>query len=194
MNVNDQGIIVAVSAFLIGLFLGAVYSFKIFDNVYFKLLLFLYIVWTMSIDILLSAIIGIIILTVYQLILKFSMKEGFRTLNNQGGEYLTRPLLRADELEQLGNNIDFTLITPEMRNKKLVEDGKKLLEEANNMENDLKTRDDCRERQIMIETRNMANEMIKTGLNGLMVVNNGEYYGDYLSESLDYPNINYNDN
>ena len=137
----------------------------------------------MSIDLLTAFIIAIIILVAYQLILKASINEGFVPYNSSEQQYLTKPLLKEDELEQLGNNIDFTLITPEMNNKKMIEEGKMLLEESNKLKNDLKTRYDTREKDIMNETEMLAKNMINSGLNGLEPSYNGEYYGDILRNS-----------
>ena len=196
MNIRkeDQGIIYIVSIFMIGLFLGSYYSYKIFNSVYFKFLLFLFIVWVMSIDILLSGIIGIIILVIYQLILKASINEGFIPYDNEYDEYLKKPLLKNEELEQLGDNIDFTLITPKMNSELLVKEGKKLLDISNELDNDLKIRYDSREKEIMDDTIIMGSRMIKSGINGLESSINGEYYGDFLKESIANPNIIYNDN
>ena len=40
----------------------------------------------------------------------------------------------------------------------------------------------------------MGSRMIKSGINGLESSINGEYYGDFLKESIANPNIIYNDN
>jgi hypothetical protein len=61
IKTKDQNIIIMVSLFMIGLFLGSYYSYKIFENIYFKFLLFLFIFWVMSINVFLSAIIAVII-------------------------------------------------------------------------------------------------------------------------------------
>ena len=194
MNIQekDKTIIFSISIFIIGLFLGSYYSYTIFDSIYFKLLLFFFIVWAISIDILLAAIIGIIILVVYQLILKASINEGFVPCDTVIDEYLKKPLLKNDELEQLGENINFKLITPKMNNELLVKDGKKLLDISNELNNDLKIRYDTREREIMDETMLIGSRMIKSGINGLESSDNGEYYGDFLQEPIQYPNIIYN--
>ena len=194
MNIQekDQRIIFIISSFIIGLFLGSYYSYAIFNSIYFKILLFLFIVWVMSIDILLSAIMVIIILVVYQLILKASINEGFVPYDTDVEEYLKKPLLKNDELEQLGDNINFTLITPKMNSELLVKDGKKLLNISNELDNDLKIRYDTREREIMEETMLIGSRMIKSGINGLESANNGEYYGDFLQEDIKNQNIIYN--
>ena len=192
IKAKDQSIIVMVSLFIIGLFLGNYYSYKIFDSMYFKSLLFLFIAWTMTVNIFLSAIIAIIILIVYQIILKASINEGFVPSINGESEYLNKPLLRDDELEPLGDNINFNLITPKMNNENLIKEGKKLLEVSNDLENDLKTRYDTREKDIMDTTRIMGKRMIKSGINGLDESNNGEYYGDFLKEEKENPKIIYN--
>ena len=188
---RDRCIIISISIFIIGLFLGTSYSYKIFDNIYFKILLFLFIIWTSTIDILLSAIIAVIILVMYQLILKVSINEGFVPYTENNNEYLENPLLKNDQLEKLGDNIDFTLITPKMNNIKLVEDGKKLLEISNNLKTDLNTRYDTREKDIMDDTYIMGSRMIKSGMNNLVKSDGGEYYGDILQKDIDNPNIIY---
>ena len=188
---KDSCIIILIFVFIIGLFLGTTYSYKFFDNIYFKILLFLFIVWTSTIDILLSAFIAIIILVIYQLILKVSINEGFVPYIENDNEYLEKPLLKNNQLEKLGDNIDFTLITPKMNNIKLVEEGKKLLEKANDLENDLKIRYDSREKNIMEDTYIMGSRMIKSGMNNLVQSDGGEYYGDILQKDIDSPNITY---
>ena len=192
---EEQNKIIMASLFLIGLFVGSYYSYKIFENIYFKLFLFLFIVWVMSINVFLSAIIAVILLVVYQLILKASINEGFVPYTVNESEYLNKPLLRNDELEPLGDNINFTLTTPKMNNQNLIKEGKKILNDANDLENDLKTRYDTREQQIMENTRLIGTRMIKSGISGLEESNNGEYYGDFLQANKENPNVIYqNDN
>ncbi len=191
IKTRDQSIIVMVSLFIIGLFLGSYYSYKIFESIYFKTLLFLFIAWTASVNIFLSAIIGVIILIVYQIILKASINEGFIPSVENESQFLNKPLLKNDELESLGDNINFNLITPKMNNESLIKEGKKLLEVSNDLENDLRTRYDTREKDIMDSTRIMGKRMIKSGISGLDESNNGEYYGDFLSEDKENPNIIY---
>ena len=91
----------------------------------------------MSINVFLSAVIAIIMLIVYQLILKVSINEGFVPYIENESEYLSKPLLKNDELEPLGDNINFTLTTPKMNNQNLIKEGKKLLNDSNDLENDL---------------------------------------------------------
>ena len=191
IKAKDQSIIVMVSLFIIGLFLGSYYSYKIFDSIYFKTLLFLFIAWSMTVNIFVSAFIAIIILIVYQIILKASINEGFVPSISGESEYLNKPLLKNNELEPLGDNINFNLITPKMNNENLIKEGKKLLEVSNELENDLKTRYDTREKDIMDTTRINAKRMINSGISGLDESNNGEYYGDFLKEDSENPNIIY---
>ena len=196
MNIKekDQKIIFIISSFIFGLFLGSYYSYALFNSIYFKILLFSFIIWVTSIDILLSAIIGIIILVAYQLILKASINEGFVPYDTDIEQYLKKPLLKNDELEQLGDNINFTLITPKMNSEMLVEDGKKLLNISNELDNDLKNRYDTREREIMEETMIIGSRMVKSGINGLESADNGEYYGNFLKEDIKNPSIHYKNN
>ena len=187
----ENKIITMVVIFLLGLFLGSYYSYKIFSNIYFQFLLFLFVIWVMSINVFLSAIIAVLMLIAYQLILKVSINEGFVPHTENESEFLNKPLLKNDELEPLGDNIDFTLITPKMNNQNLIKEGKKLLNNSNDLENDLKSRYDTREKEIMDNTRIIGTRMIKSGISGLEESINGEYYGDFLQPNKENPNLIY---
>jgi hypothetical protein len=113
--------------------------------------------------------------------------------SNDESEYLNKPLLMNNELEPLGDNINFILTTPKMNNEKLIREGKKLLTISDELDNDLKNRYDTREKNIMDNTRIIGKRMIQSGMNGLEESNNGEYYGDFLQNNKDTPNIIYKD-
>ena len=150
------------------LFLGILnlYSLKIFEKSSIKILLFIIILWSYDNYIHYTMINGILLLIIYQMIINNKINEHFEPINSNESQYLENPLLKLNELEKLGNNIDFNLINPNEEYNKSIDKGIKLLKQSKDMENELKTNYDEREYRIMNNTKAKALELIKTGTNG----------------------------
>jgi len=150
------------------LFLGILnlYSLKIFEKTSTKILLFIILLWSYDNYIKYTIINGILLLIIYQMITNNKINENFEPINNNKSQYLEKPLLKLNELEKLGNNIDLNLINPNDEYNKSIEKGVKLLKQSKDMENELKSNYDEREFRIMNNTKAKALELIKTGTNG----------------------------
>lgn len=94
-------------------------------------------------------------------------------LNN---EYLVSPL---EKINQLAPPINFNLkpITPKELSYQMINKGKNLLNDSFDLEQDLKTRYDTREKQITFETQRDGTELVDSGINRLQMANQGEYNG-----------------
>lgn len=94
-------------------------------------------------------------------------------LNN---EYLVNPL---EKINQLAPPINFNLkpITPKELSYQMINKGKNLLNDSFDLEQDLKTRYDTREKQITFETQRDGTELVDSGINRLQMANQGEYNG-----------------
>lgn len=89
-------------------------------------------------------------------------------------EYLVNPL---EKINQLAPPINFNLkpITPKDLSYQMISKGKNLLNDSFDLEQDLMTRYDTREKQIAFETKKNGSELVASGINRLQIANQGEY-------------------
>lgn len=89
-------------------------------------------------------------------------------------EYLVNPL---EKTSQLAPPINFNLkpITPKELSYQMISKGKSLLNDSFDLEQDLKTRYDTREKQITFETQKNGSELVDSGINRLQMADQGEY-------------------
>lgn len=89
-------------------------------------------------------------------------------------EYLVNPL---EKINQLAPPINFNLkpITPKELSYQMINKGKNLLNDSFDLEQDLVTRYDTREKQIAFETKRNGTELVDSGINRLQIANQGEY-------------------
>lgn len=89
-------------------------------------------------------------------------------------EYLVNPL---EKTSQLAPPINFNLkpITPKELSYQMISKGKSLLNDSFDLEQDLKTRYDTREKQITFETQKNGSELVDSGINRLQIADQGEY-------------------
>lgn len=104
---------------------------------------------------------------------KFSSMEPV-DMSYLSDEYLTNPL---EKINQLAPPINFNLkyTTPNELSYQMINKGKNLLNDTYDLEQDLKTRYDIREKQISFETQRDGNELVDSGVNRLQIANQGEY-------------------
>lgn len=89
-------------------------------------------------------------------------------------EYLVNPL---EKINQLAPPINFTLkpITPKELSYQMISEGKNLLNDSFDLEQDFVSRYDTREKQISFETKRNGTELVASGINRLQMSNQGEY-------------------
>ena len=148
-----------VLGFLVGKF--NIFEFlsnsKIYESLLFKFILFLIIIYTANnVSICLAILIAIVLLFIYQRILKNKIKENFST-----DDFLENPLMKSKDLQLFDDNCLKT-ITPMEISEILIEKGKNLLNMSQEMRN--KNNDD-REKEIIIEIENKGKNLIITGMN-----------------------------
>jgi hypothetical protein len=135
---------------------------KVYDSLLFKFILFLIILYTANnVSICLAILISIVLLFIYQRILKNKIKENF-----ENNEFLENPLMKSKDLKLFDDSC-LKLITSNEISEILIEKGKNLLNISQEMRN--KNNDD-REKEIIIEIENKGKNLITTGIN--MVENN----------------------
>lgn len=89
-------------------------------------------------------------------------------------EYLVNPLEKTSQLAPL---INFNLkpITPKELSYQMISKGKNLLNDSFDLEQDLVSRYDTREKQIAFETQRDGSELVDSGINRLQMADQGEY-------------------
>ncbi len=102
-------------------------------------------------------------------------------------EYLNNPLEKIDQLAPPINfNLKFT--TPSELSNQMIKQGKMMLNDSLNLEQDLKTRYDSREQQIMNDTKKNGSDLVNSGLNRLQKANYGEYNKFKMTDSTNSTN------
>ena len=181
MVFNKENALLIISLILLGGPLG-LYSLNIFKNQYAKLMLLFLILWGSTVNIYLTIFIGIIVLIIYQILVNRMINEPFQPSDIDGNNYLQDPLLLRDDLEKV-DSLDLLPITPREYNENMIKEGKGLLNQVYNMQDDLKVNYDIREDDIMNVTKRDALVLIKSGENGLEDSNMGEYYNGFLKKN-----------
>lgn len=155
------------------------YTMNVFTNKYFKFVLFVLITYIASGNPALGVILAIAVLVTLQTITYTSISnksEKFSPSNfENGNEYLTKPLLRENELTKMGNALNLKLQTPNQLYENMIKQGRVLLDDSIELKNDLKTRFDIREQKIANLTERDGKILVQSGINRLQPANNGEY-------------------
>jgi hypothetical protein len=104
---------------------------------------------------------------------KFSLMEPV-DMTYLNDEYLVNPL---EKTSQLAPPINFNLkpITPKELSYQMISKGKNLLNDSFDLEQDLVSRYDTREKQIAFETQRNGSELVNSGINRLQMADQGEY-------------------
>lgn len=181
MIFNKENSLFIISLILLAGPLG-LYSLDIFKNQYTKLMLLLLILWGSTVNIYLTIFIGVIVLIIYQILVNRMINEPFQPSDIDGNNYLQDPLLMRDDLEKI-DSLDLIPVTPREYNENMIKEGKGLLNQVYNMQDDLKQNYDVREDDIMNVTKRDALVLIKSGENGLENANMGEYYNGFLKKN-----------
>ncbi len=141
--ITDNNIIV----FLVVIYalLYTIENNKIIDNNIFKLSVFILMVYIASINILVASIIALVMLIIAQWITYNNILNEAEKFDqyNQHDQYLSDPLQKSNNLERLGNNINFKLETPQETYLNMISDGKKMVDESHILYDDaIKNKDD----------------------------------------------------
>ena len=106
-------------------------------------------------------------------------KENFSSIEpsdilHLNDEYLTNPL---EKIKQLAPPINFNLKleSPKELSYQMIKQGKTLLNDSFDLEQDSILRYDSREKQIAFETQRNGKELVDSGINRLQMANQGEY-------------------
>lgn len=179
---------------------------SIFDNDLFKLTIFFIISYIAGSCPAIAIILGIIMLVNLQIIthvkLKNELDEDIKKIDEVelkkekfgqiepvdmsyfSNGYLTNPFEKINELAPPAN-FNLKLINPNDLSKQMILDGKKLLNDSFDLENEIKSRYDSREEQIVFDTKRIGEELVESGKNRLY----GIEYGNYDKENkILYPN------
>ena len=156
------------------------YTVKLFSNSYFKFIIFILISYISIGNPALGIILAIAVLVTLQTITYTTMfnqttKEKFSPINNYQQEYLNNPLLKQNELSQMGSSLNLKLETPTQLYENMIKKGKVLLDDSLELKNDLKKRYDVRENTIADITERDGNVLVQSGINRLQPSSNGEY-------------------
>ena len=153
------------------------YTMTIFSNKYFKFVIFVLITYIASENTALGVILAIAVLVTLQTITYTSINsEKFSPSGYDDDDtYLTKPLLRENQLTKMGNALNLKLQTPNELYENMIKQGRMLLDDSMEIRNDLKTRFDVREQQIADITERDGKILVQSGINRLQPSNNGEY-------------------
>jgi hypothetical protein len=170
---------------------------NLFDNEIFKFVVFILITYISSSSPALGISLAIIMLTSLQIITYIKLKREFELdinfINSENNlekekfsqieavdishlddEFLTNPLEKIDQLAP-PINFDLKFITPKELSYQMIKEGKMLLNNSYDLEQDLEKRYDSREQQIAFETQRNGTELVDSGINRLQNANQGEY-------------------
>lgn len=97
-------------------------------------------------------------------------------------EFLTNPFEKISENSRSSNlDLDSKLVTPTDISIQMLNEGKLMLDDSEQMATDLKTRFDMREQEIAEITRKTGKDLIESGLNRMQQADLGEYNSIYPS-------------
>jgi len=173
------------------------HSINLFDNELFKFSVFIFITYISSSCPAIGIGLAIIMLTSLQIITYIKLKKEFELDINSANsendldkekfsqiapsdisylndEFLTSPL---EKINQLAPPINFNLkfITPKELSYQMINEGKTMLNDSYDLEQDLIKRYDIREQKIAFETKRNGTELVDSGINRLQNANQGEY-------------------
>ena len=160
--------------YLFSLILGCAVGFKIFDNIYFKIWLFVLLVYCFDNNKIIGIILGIMLFLVYQYISRKKL-DNFKVLGVESinSDYATQPLLNMNEINEDVKNLE--LETPEQKHLNMIRSGEMLLNDARELQNDVNLLYDFREQNIADATKYNALVDINTG--------NNFFEGDILKQN-----------
>lgn len=187
----------------------ATHTINLFDNEIFKFALFILITWISSSSPVLGISLALIMFASLQIITYIKLKkdldddidkienciqedkENFTSIESfesikpvdmsyLSNEHLTNPFKKNNQLAPPVNfNLKYT--TPKDLSYQMINAGKNLLNDTCDLEQDLITRYDTREKKIIFETKIDSNNLIKSGLNRLQKSNQGEYNNNEIN-------------
>jgi hypothetical protein len=184
------------------------HSINLFNNEIFKFVVFILITYISSYSPAIGISLAIIMLTSLQIITYLKLKKEFEQdiylihsendldkekfsqidpsdISYLDNEFLTNPL---EKIKQLAPPINFNLkfITPKELSYQMIKEGKSMLNNSYDLEQDLVKRYDSREQQIVFETKRNGTELVDSGINRLQNANQGEY--NFKSNLSNTPN------
>lgn len=185
---NQKSTVFALFTLIFGMVLGSYYGIGLFDYKIIKILLFAIVIYCYIESPILSLIIALLILGIYQFIFVKNL-EKFNPVSNINSDYSNTPLLKESELTPI-SELDLNLVTPDKNDIKLIETGQQLLNDYESLENDLSKKYDSREQDIANMTKRNAMVDIKSGINQLTSINDVVQYGTLLpNKNIEMNNI-----
>ena len=185
---NQKSTVFALFTLIFGMVLGSYYGIGLFDYKTIKILLFAIVIYCYIESPILSLIIALLILGIYQFIFVKNL-EKFNPVSNINSDYSNTPLLKESELTPI-SELDLNLVTPDKNDIKLIETGQQLLNDYESLENDLSKKYDSREQDIANMTKRNAMVDIKSGINQLTSINDVVQYGTLLpNKNIEMNNI-----
>jgi hypothetical protein len=154
------------------------HTLNIFSNPFFQVAVFVIILHIIPLSPALGFALGIAILVTLQAVRDIKVKtlmEGFNlsnqvapmdksNMNNQHEVYLSNPVAKASANVPTTN---LKLVPIDVKYDNMIQSGKNLLENSQNMKNELKKRPDDREEKIADMIENKGKRMINSGINRL---------------------------
>jgi hypothetical protein len=152
----------------------------LFNNMIFKFIIFCIISFISNKNPALGVILAIFVLTVFQMITynDLSSYEEFKHLNgklNSYEDYLNKPLLQQNTLNPINSNYDYKTKTPDEMYIDMIQKGRVLLDDSDEINKEFSSISDDREKEIVENTKRDGLNLIQSGLNRLQVSNQGEY-------------------
>lgn len=174
------------------------YTVHVFNNKYFKFVLFVLISYIASGNPALGVILAISVLVTLQTItytsanlenfnpsnlrnIDYSNLQQSRNMTNglhtqqDPNIYLSEPLLKQKDLSKMGRNLNLKLETPSQLYEKMIKQGRVLLDDSAELKSDLKVRFDAREENIANIAERDGRMLVQSGLNRLQPADSGEY-------------------
>jgi hypothetical protein len=184
-------------------------AMELYSNDIFKLIIFVMITYISGSNPALGISLAIMILVSFQIITNKKLKRELQPENNLlekfnnfseinpsdtkylSDEFLTNPLAKTRELSR---PIDLKLVTPTDISLQMLNEGKLMLDDSEQMEKNLKSRYDYREKDIADITKKTGVNLIQSGLNRMQRADMGEYNKKIESiesiESISSNNLN----
>ncbi len=101
-------------------------------------------------------------------------------------EFYYNPVAKLDNLSPTMGNLDLEFETPNQLYSNMVKQGKNLLDNGIELENDIKKRYDSREKNISDISKRDGIMMIQSGLNRLEKADLGEYNNSFINNNIKY--------
>lgn len=166
-------------------------AIELYSNNIFKLIIFIIVSYISGSSPALGISLAIIILISFQIITNIKLKQDLGMMKSKSlekfnnfseinpadtayfsNEFLTEPLEKKNNSYVQSN---YKLVTPTDISLQMLNEGKLMLDDSKQLENDLKLRYDSREQNIMNLTKKTGQDMIQSGLNRIQRADMGEY-------------------